>query len=102
MFTVERSYNLVGSMDDILNELDTEKAQITVSKDIRRFNKPVTIVQGLQNHKDVRSITKQLKNKIGTGGTFKEGKIILQGNHKEAVVKLLIALGFDEKVIVTM
>jgi translation initiation factor 1 len=89
-------------MDDILNELDTEKAQITVSKDIRRFNKPVTIVQGLQNHKDVRSITKQLKNKIGTGGTFKEGKIILQGNHKEAVVKLLIALGFDEKVIVTM
>ena len=102
MFTVERSYNLVGSMDDILNELDTEKAQITVSKDIRRFNKPVTIVQGLQNHKDVRSITKQLKNKIGTGGTFKEGKIILQGNHKEAVVKLLITLGFDEKVIVTM
>lgn len=89
-------------MDDILNELDTEKAQITVSKDIRRFNKPVTIVQGLQNHKDVRSITKQLKNKIGTGGTFKEGKIILQGNHKESVVKLLVALGFDEKVIVTM
>jgi translation initiation factor 1 len=102
LFTVERSYNLVGSMDDILNELDTEKAQIIVSKDIRRFNKPVTIVQGLQNHKDVRSITKQLKNKIGTGGTFKEGKIILQGNHKESVVKLLVALGFDEKVIVTM
>lgn len=99
---MERSSNPVGSMDDILNELDTEKATITVSKDIRKFNKPVTIVQGLQSHKDVRSITKLLKNKIGTGGTFKDGKIILQGNHKEAVIKLLIALGFDEKVIVVM
>jgi translation initiation factor 1 len=99
---VERSFNPAGSLDDILKELDTEKATITVSKDIRKFNKPVTIVQGLQNHKDVQSITKLLKNKIGTGGTFKDGKIILQGNHKEAVTKLLIALGFDEKVIVVM
>jgi translation initiation factor 1 len=99
---VERSSNPVGSMDDILKELDTEKATIAVSKDIRKFNKPVTIVQGLQSHKDVQSITKLLKNKIGTGGTYKDGKIILQGNHKEAVIKLLIALGFDEKVIIVM
>lgn len=99
---MERSFNPAGSLDDILKELDTEKATITVSKDIRKFNKPVTIVQGLQNHKDVQSVTKLLKNKIGTGGTFKDGKIILQGNHKEAVIKLLIALGFDEKVIVVM
>jgi len=96
---VEKSYNLEGSMDEILRELDAEKAQITVSTEIRRFNKPVTIVQGLQDNKDVLSITKNLKNKIGTGGTFKEGKIMLQGNHKGEVAKFLIALGFDEKII---
>ena len=96
---VEKSYNLEGSMEEILRELDAEKAQITVSTEIRRFNKPVTIVQGLQDNKDVLSITKNLKNKIGTGGTFKEGKIMLQGNHKGEVAKFLIALGFDEKII---
>jgi translation initiation factor 1 len=96
---VEKSYNLEGSMDEILRELDAEKAQITVSTEIRRFNKPVTIVQGLQDNKDVLSITKNLKNKIGTGGTFKESKIMLQGNHKGEVAKFLIALGFDEKII---
>ena len=48
LFVVEKSYNLVGSMDEILKELDAEKAQITVSTEIRRFNKPVTIVQGLK------------------------------------------------------
>ena len=86
-------------MDEILKELDAEKAQITVSTEIRRFNKPVTIVQGLQDNKDVISLTKYLKNKIGTGGTFKEGKIMLQGNHKGEVVNLLKAFGFDEKII---
>ena len=92
----------MSSINEILNELDNEKAMITISKDIRKFNRPVTIVQGLQGYKavDIRSITKNLKNKIGTGGTFKEGKIILQGDHKEAVIKLLLEYGFDEKTIV--
>jgi translation initiation factor 1 len=98
---VEKRYN-TSSMNEILNELDNEKAMITISKDIRKFNRSVTIVQGLQGYKavDIRSITKNLKNKIGTGGTFKAGKIILQGNHKEAVIKLLLEYGFDEKTIV--
>jgi translation initiation factor 1 len=98
LIVVEKSYN-AGSMDEILRELDAEKAQITVSTEIRRFNKPVTIVQGMLDNKDALSITKYLKNKIGTGGTFKEGKIMLQGNHKGEVAKLLIAFGFDEKII---
>ena len=48
-------------MDEILKELDAEKTQITVSTEIRRFNKPVTIVQGLQDNKDVISLTKVLE-----------------------------------------
>ena len=95
----EKSYDLVESMDEILRELDAERAQIAVSTELRRFNKPVTIVQGLENNKDVLSITRNLKSKIGTGGTFKDGKIMLQGNHKGEVAKLLIAFGFNEKIV---
>ena len=86
-------------MDDILRELDAEKAQIIISTEIRRFNKPITIIQGLKDNKDVLSITKNLKSKIGTGGTYKDGKIMLQGNHKGEVAKLLITFGFNEKII---
>jgi translation initiation factor 1 len=99
LVVVEKSYDLVESMDEILRELDAERAQIAVSTEIRRFNKPVTIVQGLENNKDVLSITRNLKSKIGTGGTFKDGKIMLQGNHKGEVAKLLIAFGFNEKIV---
>ena len=99
LIVVEKRYDLVESMDEILRELDAERAQIAVSTEIRRFNKPVTIVQGLENNKDVLSITRNLKSKIGTGGTFKDGKIMLQGNHKDEVAKLLIAFGFNEKIV---
>jgi translation initiation factor 1 len=99
LIVVEKSHDLVESMDEILRELDAERAQIAVSTEIRRFNKPVTIVQGLENNKDVLSITRNLKSKIGTGGTFKDGKIMLQGNHKGEVAKLLIAFGFNEKIV---
>src|SRR5919106_1050100 len=84
LIIVEKSYDLVESMDEILRELDAERAQIAVSTEIRRFNKPVTIVQGLENNKDVLSITRNLKSKIGTGGTFKDGKIMLQSGNQRA------------------
>lgn len=59
LIVVEKSYDLVESMDEILRELDAERAQIAVSTELRRFNKPVTIVQGLENNKDVLSITRE-------------------------------------------
>ena len=86
-------------MEDVLRELDKEKIEIVISKVIRRFNKPATIVHGLHDRKDVESITRDLKIKIGTGGTYKDKQIILQGDHRESVKTILLAKGFEEKSI---
>jgi translation initiation factor 1 len=98
---VSENYD-TNSMDDILRELDREKANIVISKEIRRYNKPTTILRGLQDRTDIESITKELKTKIGTGGTYKDGLIILQGDHREAVKGLLISKGFNENSIQIM
>jgi len=37
--------------------------------------------------------------KIGTGGTYKDKQIILQGDHRESVKTILLAKGFEEKSI---
>jgi translation initiation factor 1 len=66
------------SMDELIKEIEKEEAAIVITKDIRKYRKPVTVISGLQERKDLKDITKQLKTKIGTGGTFKEGQIILQ------------------------
>ena len=58
------------------------KTNIVISKEIRRYKKSTTIVRGLQDSTDIESITRELKTKIGTGGTYKEGQIVLQGDHR--------------------
>ncbi|MDP8887383.1 MAG: stress response translation initiation inhibitor YciH [Thermoproteota archaeon] len=86
-------------MDELIKEIEKEEAAIVITKDIRKYRKPVTVISGLQERKDLKEITKQLKTKIGTGGTFKEGQIILQGDHREATKSLLAEMGFKEDAI---
>ena len=89
------------SIKEIINELDKETARIVISKEIRgRYRKISTLIRGLEsNTTDVGVLTSELKTKIGTGGTYKEGLIILQGDHRETVKKLLIKKGFSERSI---
>ena len=89
------------SIKEIINELDKETARIVISKEIRgRYRKTSTLIRGLEsNTTDVDVLTSELKTKIGTGGTYKEGLIILQGDHRETVKKLLIKKGFSERSI---
>jgi translation initiation factor 1 len=86
------------SIDDIVRELDREEMNIVISKDIKKFNKP-TVVRGLEERIDVQSIARELKMKLGTGGTYKGGQIILQGDHRESVKNFLLAKGFKQESI---
>ena len=97
---LEDRHDSTNSLDDILRELDEEKVHIVISKDIRRFRKSVTVVKGLQDlRKDVESLTRELKMKVGTGGTYKDGQIVLQGDHRDYVRNFLVEKGFNENSI---
>jgi translation initiation factor 1 len=88
MFTYDENVN---SISYALKELDKSISNIFVYIDIKKFNKPITIIQGLKDKDLIRISLRELKKKIGTGGTYKNGLIILQGNHQEYVKKFLIA-----------
>ena len=83
-------YENLNSMDYALKELDKFTSDIFIYTDAKKFNKPVTIIQGLNDKEMVKTILRDLKKNIGTGGTYKNGIIILQGNHQEYVKKYLI------------
>jgi translation initiation factor 1 len=89
------------SFEDIIKELDKERTRVVISKEIRgRYRKISTVIKGIQhNTRDAEILTSELKTKIGTGGTYKEGQIILQGDHREVVKQLLIKKGFSEQSI---
>ena len=87
------------SMDDLIKELEKGQTHIVISKEIRKWNKPVTVITGLKDRADAKDITKSFKTKIGTGGTFKNGQIELQGDHRDTVKDLLAKMGFSEESI---
>ncbi|WP_226483145.1 translation initiation factor [Natrinema amylolyticum] len=89
-------------LDDLLDELDsqgdleTSQQVLSVRTESRRYDKPVTIVEGFDLESDeIKSIASDLKSSMGTGGTVDEGRIELQGDHRDRVPDLLRDRGFD-------
>ena len=80
----------------VCEALDREKEKISVSKTAKSYGKIVTLVSGLGKDSDIRGILKELKTRLACGGTVKDGVIVLQGNHIERVMEILIKLGFAE------
>lgn len=63
-----------------------------------RGGKTVTIVRDFEgSDKALAALAKQLKNKCGTGGSAKDGEIILQGAIADKVVDLLKDMGYGVK-----
>jgi translation initiation factor 1 len=76
-----------------------EAAKIKIYSIKRAFGKWVTIVQGITKEANPRGLAKKLKSALACGGTFKQGKIELQGEHRKKVRELLLKEGFTESQI---
>ena len=60
----------------------------------------VLIVEGIDSKDiDLKDLSKKLKDKFACGGTAKDGRIELQGNHTQKVKEVLVTLGFSPETI---
>lgn len=63
-----------------------------------RKGKAVTAVYGFREAgADLKKIASTLKNRCGTGGSVKDGVIIIQGDHRETLKAELTKLGYKAK-----
>lgn len=77
-----------------------ESQKITVKLEKKKFGKKYTVVQGIEGKEiDLKELTRKLKSVLACGGTVKEGKIELQGDHKMKVKKILEGMGFPSSTI---
>lgn len=77
--------------EEAMETLAPEKQNLRVSLDSKqRAGKIVTLVQGfIGKESDLESLGKKLKNYCGTGGSVKDGLIIIQGDCKLKVMQFL-------------
>lgn len=63
-----------------------------------RRGKGVTTIWDLpQKGEALRELAAQLKQKLGTGGTVKDDRIEIQGDHRDRIVAELESLGYRVK-----
>jgi len=79
----------------VCEDIAREQQRINIAVDKRRYGKMMTIVDGINPHElDIDTLISNLKAICACGGTIKDGKIELQGDHRIKVKESLEKMGF--------
>lgn len=86
--------------EDLVEETvapNKQKLRVLLDKKQRK-GKVVTLIEGfVGTSDDLKELGKLLKTKCGGGGSSKDGEILIQGDHREKIMDLLKAEGYQVK-----
>lgn len=64
----------------------------------KRKGKPITIIEGYTGaNEDFKLLAKEIKTSLSVGGSFKDDKIIIQGDYRDKIMQMLKNKGFNVK-----
>ena len=100
VYSTDENYSLSEEeMDSYAIELPPEKQDLRLHLQRLPGNRIITIVKGfIGRDKILIDLSKYLKKSCGVGGSVKNHTILIQGNHRDKILKLLIERGFKVKV----
>jgi translation initiation factor 1 len=84
----------------VCGTISMEQQLIKVKLETRKWGKHTTVIEGIDSHSvNLDQLASKLKTLCACGGGAKNLQIILQGDHRDKVRKLLVEQGFSESSI---
>jgi len=98
VYSTDKDFAIDQESDDSVTN-DKREDSSTLYLHLQRLpgNRINTVIRGLNSSSNINFISKDLKKKLGVGGSVKNKDIYLQGNHREKLQKILFERGFKIK-----
>ena len=100
VYSTDPSYPLGGEDSKATETLEPARQKLSIRLDTKqRAGKAVTLIQGfVGKEEDLEQLSKTLKNFCGTGGSVKDGEIIIQGDQRDKVLQWFAKNGYARAV----
>jgi translation initiation factor 1 len=87
-------FETTSSEEDFTPEPSVQSISVRLETK-HRAGKSVTLIEGFKGiQSDKEELIKKLKNHCGTGGSAKEGEMLIQGDQLEKVLQWLLKQGY--------
>ena len=97
---IKKQRTVGGTVDSVTERAVSQSGQTVEIRTAKRANKTVTMIQGMTlPMKERKILLKEMKAKLGGGGTLVEGVLELQGSHADRIQVFLKSKGYSAKVI---
>ena len=99
VYSTNPDFNISSEEKSVVETLPPSRQKLTVYLDRRnRGGKQVTLVKGfVGSEEDLTELGRKLKSRCGTGGSVKDGEILIQGDCRDKVTAFLTAMGYVAK-----
>jgi translation initiation factor 1 len=83
--------------NDAVEDAPKGQQKLRIHLERLKGNKEATVIRGFVGTNDtLEALGKLLKTKCGVGGSAKDGEILIQGNHRDKVLQLLMTEGYSQ------
>ena len=98
VYSTNPNFQFESNEDEERETLQPQQQDLRVFIDRMGGGKIVSRISGFVGKtEDIEALGKLLKQKCGGGGSVKEGNILIQGDHREKLLKILTELKYKVK-----